>query len=127
METNVWSLRQVYRWVSKFKNGQTDLQDKQRPRAPRMASTDAIIAKITDIITNDGRLTIKQIRKICFKECFGSAIYQYMNTTPRKHCMNAFKAWINRLKLSMSVKKRAKKKYTNMLLCYFCNNDDFIY
>lgn len=54
------SLRQVNRWVSKFKNGQTHHKDKQRPRAPSTASTDAILAKITDIITNDGRLTIKK-------------------------------------------------------------------
>lgn len=55
------SLRQVYRWVSKLKNGKTDLKDKQRPGACRTKSTDAKLAKITDSITNDGRLTIKQI------------------------------------------------------------------
>lgn len=58
------SLRQVYWLVSKLKNGQTNLSDKQRPGAPRTASTDAILAKITDIITNNGRLTIKQIKNL---------------------------------------------------------------
>lgn len=41
----VWkqmSLKQVYRWDSKFKNGQTDHKDiKQRPRTHGKASTDA--------------------------------------------------------------------------------------
>lgn len=41
-----------------------NLKDKQRPRAPRTASTDAILPKITDIISHDGRLTIKQITNI---------------------------------------------------------------
>lgn len=44
------SLRQIKRWVSKFKKSLTDLKDKQRPRASRTAS---ILGKITDIITKD--------------------------------------------------------------------------
>lgn len=56
------SLGQVHRWVSKFKNGQTDLNDKQRPGKSCTTLTDIIRTKITDITTctNDGRLTIKQ-------------------------------------------------------------------
>lgn len=46
------SLRQVYRLASEFKNGQLDLKDKQRPEEPYTASKDAILAKITDKITN---------------------------------------------------------------------------
>lgn len=55
------SLRQIKRWVSKFKKSLTDLKDKQRPRASRTAS---IPGKITDIITKDGRLTINQISNL---------------------------------------------------------------
>lgn len=44
-----------------IQNGQTDLKDKQRSGAPRTASTNAILAKIPDINSNDGRLTIEQI------------------------------------------------------------------
>lgn len=58
------SLRQVYRLVSKFKNVKTDLWDQQRPGAPRTALLDAILANITDFITNDGRLTIKQVANL---------------------------------------------------------------
>lgn len=54
------SLEQVHRWVSKFNNGQTGLYDKRRPGESCTALTDTIRAKITDITTNDGRLTIKQ-------------------------------------------------------------------
>lgn len=52
------SLKQVYRWVSIFQNGQIDLKDKQRPEAPRTLSTDRMLTKIADNMTNDGRLTI---------------------------------------------------------------------
>lgn len=37
---------------------QKDLQDKQRPGTPLTASADEILATITYIITNDGRLII---------------------------------------------------------------------
>lgn len=49
---NFMSLRQVYRWFSKFKSCQTDFKDKQRPGATRVALTDAILAKMTNITTN---------------------------------------------------------------------------
>lgn len=54
---------QVYviktRCVTKFKNGQTNHKDKQRT-----AWTVEILTKITDIITNVGRLFIKQIANL---------------------------------------------------------------
>lgn len=53
--------------------------DKQRPGAPPTASTDAIIAKITDIITNDGQLTIKQIAKFS-KHFIRNSIYNFKET-----------------------------------------------
>lgn len=43
-------------------------------------------------------------QKICFKKCFWHchlAVHEYHS---KKHYMNKFKAWINRLKLCMSVK-----------------------
>lgn len=58
------SLKQVYRQVSKFKYDQEKLKDEQRPGAPRTASADAIKAKITNINTYDGILTIKQIETL---------------------------------------------------------------
>lgn len=57
-------MRHVYWWVSKFKNGQTDLEDQQRPGPPRLVSTDAKLAKLTDFITLYNRLTIKQLANL---------------------------------------------------------------
>lgn len=42
-----------------IKNGQTNLQDNQRHGAPLRALTDAVLAKITDIITNVHSLSIE--------------------------------------------------------------------
>lgn len=50
------SMGQIYRWVSKFQNDQTDFRDKQRPGEPRTASTNTN--------NNDGPLTIKRIANL---------------------------------------------------------------
>lgn len=50
-----------YRWVSKFNNGQLDLEDKQRPGATCTASSDELLAKKQFIVTNDDRFTILQL------------------------------------------------------------------
>lgn len=57
-ETSVCHWDKVSKWSANSKNGQTDISDKQSHGAPRMASTDAILAKITDTLTNNGRLSI---------------------------------------------------------------------
>lgn len=61
----MWSVwKQVYIIETSLKVGHriqndlTDLKDKHRPEAPRVASTDGIPPKKPDIIFNDGSLTI---------------------------------------------------------------------
>lgn len=53
METSVchWDSLKVGHCIQ---NDLTDLQDKHRPEAPRVASTDTILPKKPDIIFNDG-------------------------------------------------------------------------
>lgn len=43
----IMSLTQVFRYVSKFKNGQINLKNKQLSGAPSKASKDAILTKVT--------------------------------------------------------------------------------
>lgn len=64
METSVCHWYKFTGGSANQQNSQTDLKDKQRPGTPRVASTDALLAKITDIITNDGRFIIKQIANL---------------------------------------------------------------
>lgn len=40
------------------------IEDNQSPETPRTASADAILVKISDIITNNGRIRIKKIAKV---------------------------------------------------------------
>jgi len=51
------SLSTVRRWVAKFKDGETQVDDRPRSGRPREAVTQEKIAKVQELITNDPHIT----------------------------------------------------------------------
>jgi len=55
---------QVYEWFSRFKNGDTLIEDKPRFGRPSTSRTDENVVKVKEIVLADRRQTIDQISEI---------------------------------------------------------------
>ena len=58
------SHRLVCRWVAKLKAGQQDLKDAARSRRPLTSTTKNNIKKITDLLNQDARYTVKDLARL---------------------------------------------------------------
>ena len=57
----VMSKTRVYEWFSRFKSGQTSLEDGPRSGRPSTSRTDENIAKIKELVMEDRRRTIAEL------------------------------------------------------------------
>ena len=55
------SKTRVYEWFSRFKSGQTSLEDSPRSGRPSTSRTDENIAKIKELVMEDRRRTIAEL------------------------------------------------------------------
>lgn len=54
----------VYNWVNEFKRGRTSTSDAERSGRPKEVTTQEMVEKIYEIITNDRRIKLREIVEI---------------------------------------------------------------
>ena len=84
------SLSTVRRWVTKFKDGETQVDDRHRSGRPREAVTQEKIAKVQELITNDPHITTQILEdevSISHDRIF---TFYIMNSTCTKSVRNGF-------------------------------------
>jgi histone-lysine N-methyltransferase SETMAR len=58
------SIVTIRRWIAKFKDGETNFEDKPRSGRPREAVTSENIAKVKEFVTNDSHITTRRLEDV---------------------------------------------------------------
>lgn len=109
----------VHRWMKKFKEGETSIEDKPRSGRPSTATTDTNRQRVDELIRADRRVTIRELAAQL--DCGHNAIQKMVEDLGyRKVCAK----WVPR-QLTPDLKERRVEVCSDLLEAFEANEDTF--
>ena len=109
----------VHRWMKKFKEGETSIEDKPRSGRPSTATTDTNRQRVDELIRADRRVTIRELAAQL--DCGHNALQKMVEDFGyRKVCAK----WVPR-QLTPDLKERRVEVCSDLLEAFEANEDTF--